>query len=148
MDTPNIGMNGGNMSKWTIEPEEMFYRMHLEMEGERMSIMEQIKTDKLEASRDHTSGEPSYGMAILSGKRSDKMQELETQVSGLSLLRDHAEEELGKTRIDRDRAQRRCEELERQNANIRHGLAGELADAQSANEELYACTKQAEAERD
>ena len=76
------------------------------------------------------SGEPSYGMAIMSGKRSGKTcsrcAELEAdrnalgranrvamkRMRGLSLLRDHLEEELGKMRNKRDGLRSRCEKLE------------------------------------
>jgi len=76
------------------------------------------------------SGEPSYGMAIMSGKRSGKTcsrcAELEAdrnalgranrvamkRMRGLSLLRDHLEEELGKMRNERDGLRSRCEKLE------------------------------------
>ena len=109
-------------------------------------IVQLAKAGILEIGEDHpqyTSGEPSYGMAIMSGRRSGKMQELvdkltsrcnelaaerdnildrynhsvsentnlrsrckvlEKHISGLSLLRDHLEEELGKMR-------ERCEKL-------------------------------------
>ena len=94
------------------------------------------QADTLEIGEDHpqyTSGEPSYGMAIMkcSGKIQGRCEELETErdnildrynhsvsentnlrsrcealekhVSGLSLLRDHLEEELGKMRNERDK---------------------------------------------
>ena len=73
------------------------------------------------------SGEPSYGMAIMSGRRSGKMR---TQIDVMA-------EEI-------DNLRERCEELEKK----RDYLESRLASAHGCNETMHICQKHAEAERD